>query len=460
MQVKENKMGTYKILPLLLTMSIPPTISMLINSLYNIVDSIFVARLGTEALTAVSLAFPIQNLILAIAVGSGVGLNSYIARKLGERKEDIANKTAGNGITLAIIHYLILCILGIFFIKRFFQLFVQEENILKLGVSYTYIIIFFSIGIIAQIAIEKILQATGNTLTPMYLQIIGAVVNIVLDPILIYGYFGLPAMGVKGAAIATIIGQLIALFCSVYVLFFKKQSIKILKQDFFIDRKIVKEIYNVGIPSFFIMSIGSFLVMGINLILSEISNLAISLFGIYFKLQTFIYMPTSGVTQGAMPIMGYSYGARNSKRVSEVLNYSIIICVIINFLGSALFWLYPKEILQFFEVSDEMLSMGVQTMRIMSTSYSFGSVCFIFSCFLQAIGKGFSSLIITLLRQFILLLPIAYIFGKIYGLIGVWASFPIVDIVTCIISVFMYKNFLEKDPVMTLNKRKYCNLRN
>lgn len=330
MQVKENKMGTYKILPLLLTMSIPPTISMLINSLYNIVDSIFVARLGTEALTAVSLAFPIQNLILAIAVGSGVGLNSYIARKLGERREDIANKTAGNGITLAIIHYLILCILGIFFIKRFFQLFVQEENILKLGVSYTYIIIFFSIGIIAQIAIEKILQATGNTLTPMYLQIIGAVVNIVLDPILIYGYFGLPAMGVKGAAIATIIGQLIALFCSVYVLFFKKQSIKILKQDFFIDRKIVKEIYNVGIPSFFIMSIGSFLVMGINLILSEISNLAISLFGIYFKLQTFIYMPTSGVTQGAMPIMGYSYGARNSKRVSEVLNYSIIICVIIN----------------------------------------------------------------------------------------------------------------------------------
>lgn len=452
MQVKENKMGTHKILPLLLAMSIPPTISMLINSLYNIVDSIFVARLGTEALTAVSLAFPIQNLILAVAVGSGVGVNSYIARKLGEKRGDIANKTAGNGITLAVIHYLILCILGILFIKIFFQLFTQDENILKVGIDYTYIVTFFSIGTIAQIAIEKILQATGNTLAPMYLQIIGAITNIILDPILIYGYFGLPAMGVKGAAIATIIGQITALLCSIYVLFFTKQDIKVSKYDFIIDRKIVKEIYSVGIPSFFIMSIGSFLVMGINFILAGISNLAVSLFGIYFKLQTFIYMPTSGVTQGAMPIMGYSYGARNPKRLSEVLNYSVIICVIINFLGSILFWIYPEEILQFFNATDEMLKMGIQTIRIISTSYSFGSICFIFSCFLQAIGKGIPSLTITMLRQLILLLPTAYIFGKIYGLTGVWVAFPTVEIVTCIISILMYRNFIKKDPVMTMNR--------
>lgn len=452
MQVKENKMGTHKILPLLLAMSIPPTISMLINSLYNIVDSIFVARLGTEALTAVSLAFPIQNLILAVAVGSGVGVNSYIARKLGEKRGDIANKTAGNGITLAVIHYLILCILGILFIKIFFQLFTQDENILKLGIDYTYIVTFFSIGTIAQIAIEKILQATGNTLAPMYLQIIGAITNIILDPILIYGYFGLPAMGVKGAAIATIIGQITALLCSIYVLFFTRQDIKVSKYDFIIDRKIVKEIYSVGIPSFFIMSIGSFLVMGINFILAGISNLAVSLFGIYFKLQTFIYMPTSGVTQGAMPIMGYSYGARNPKRLSEVLNYSVIICVIINFLGSILFWIYPEEILQFFNATDEMLKMGIQTIRIISTSYSFGSICFIFSCFLQAIGKGIPSLTITMLRQLILLLPTAYIFGKIYGLTGVWVAFPTVEIVTCIISILMYRNFIKKDPVMTMNR--------
>lgn len=452
MSKQENKMGTHKILPLLLSMSIPPTISMLINSLYNIVDSIFVARLGTEALTAVSLAFPIQNLILAIAVGSGVGVNSYIARKLGEKEFDTANKTAGNGITLAILHYLVLCGLGLIFIKPFFEIFTKDSSILNMGVSYTYIVTFFSVGTITQIAIEKILQATGNTLAPMFLQIIGAVTNIILDPILIYGYFGFSPMGVKGAAIATIIGQITALLCSIYVLFFRKQEIKVERGDFILNSGIVKEIYNVGIPSFFIMSIGSFLVMGINFILSGISTLAVSLFGIYFKLQTFIYMPTSGVTQGAMPIMGYSYGAKNSKRLADVLNYSIIICVVINFLGSVLFWIFPEEILHFFNATDEMMSMGVQTIRIISTSYSFGSICFIFSCFLQAIGKGIPSLTITMLRQLILLLPMAYILGKLYGLTGVWLAFPMVEVITCIISIIMYRNFSRKDPVMILNR--------
>lgn len=448
MSKSENKMGTHKILPLLLSMSIPPTISMLINSLYNIVDSIFVARLGTDALTAVSLAFPIQNLILAIAVGSGVGVNSYIARKLGEKDFETANKTAAHGLTLAVLHYLLLVVLGIFLIKPFFRMFTSDSSIFQMGVDYTYIVTFLSVGTIMQIAIEKILQATGNTLAPMYLQIIGAVTNIVLDPILIYGYFGLPAMGVRGAAIATVIGQITALMASIYVLFFRKQEITIEKKDFSWNLEIVKEIYNVGIPSFFIMSIGSFLVMGINFILSGISTLAVSLFGIYFKLQTFIYMPTSGVTQGAMPIMGYSYGAKNRRRLSEVLNYSIIICVLINFLGSVLFWIFPEEILHFFNATDEMMTMGVKTIRIISTSYSFGSICFIFSCFLQAIGKGVPSLTITMLRQLVLLLPMAYILGRFYGLTGVWIAFPTVEVITCMISIFIYKNFSRKDPVM------------
>lgn len=451
---KENKMGTYKILPLLLSMSIPPTISMLINSLYNIVDSIFVARLGTEALTAVSLAFPVQNLILALAVGSGVGVNSLIARKLGEKEYGIASRAAASGLILSIIHYLILSLLGILLIKPFFLLFTKESNILNMGIEYTYIVTFLSIGTITQIAIEKILQATGNTLAPMFLQIIGAITNIILDPILIYGYFGLPVLGVKGAAIATVIGQMTSLFCSLYVLFFTRQELKIEKKDFVWDKNIIKDIYSVGIPSFFIMSIGSFLVMGINYILSGISTIAVSLFGIYFKLQTFIYMPTSGVTQGAMPIMGYSYGAKNSKRLLEVLNYSIIICVLINFLGSVIFWIYPQEILHFFDASEEMMVMGVKTIRIISTTYSIGSVCFIFSCFLQAIGKGIPSLTITMLRQLILLLPMAYILGKIYGLTGVWLAFPVVEVITCIISILIYRDFKKKDPVMSLKYEK------
>lgn len=451
MSRKENKMGTHKVLPLLMSMSIPPTISMLINSLYNIVDSIFVAKLGTEALTAVSLAFPIQNLIFALAAGSGVGVNSLIARKLGEREYKIANKVAANGLILSIIHYFILSLLGLLLIKPFFLLFTKDSNILNMGVEYTYIVTFLSVGTIAQVAIEKILQATGNTLAPMFLQIIGAVTNVVLDPILIYGYFGLPAMGVKGAAIATIIGQILSLIFSIYVLFFTKQELKVEKRDFILDKNIIKEIYSVAIPSFFIMSIGSFLVMGINYILSGISTIAVSLFGIYFKLQTFIYMPTSGVTQGAMPIMGYSYGSKNPKRLSEVLNYSIIICVLINFLGSVIFWIYPQEILHFFDASEEMMNMGIKTIRIISTTYSVGSVCFIFSCFLQAIGKGIPSLIITMLRQLILLLPMAYILGKIYGLTGVWLAFPVVEVITCIISILIYRNFKKRDPIMNLS---------
>lgn len=446
---QENKMGTHSIFPLLVGMSVPPTISMMINSLYNIIDSIFVARLGTDALTSVSLAFPIQNLILAVAVGSGVGVNSYIARKLGEKDLETANKTAAHGLTLSILHYIVVVILGIICIKPFFKLFTSDTAILQMGYEYTYIVTLLSIGTIMQITIEKILQATGNTLAPMYLQIIGAVTNIIFDPILIYGYFGFPKMGVAGAAIATIMGQMTALLCSIYVLFFRKQEITISLKDYKWSTKIVKEIYNVGIPSFFIMSIGSFLVMGINFILSGISTIAVSLFGIYFKLQTFIYMPTTGVTQGAMPIMGYNYGARNKKRVCDTLNYSLIICIVINAIGSILFWIFPKEILGFFNATPEMLTMGVDTMRIISISYAFGSVCFIFSSFLQAIGKGIPSLTITMLRQIVLLLPLAFILGKFFGLKGVWMSFPIVDITTCFIAFLIYKNFSKKDPVIS-----------
>lgn len=450
--MKENKMGTHKILPLLIGMSVPPTISMMINSIYNIVDSIFVARLGTEPLTAVSLAFPIQNLILAVAVGSGVGVNSYIARKLGEKDFENANRTAGQGITLAVFHYLVLALLGLLFIKPFFHIFTSDPTVLHMSYEYTYIVTLLSLGTIMQIAIEKILQGTGNTLAPMYLQIIGAITNIILDPILIYGYFGMPAMGVSGAAIATVIGQFTSLAASIYVLYFRKQEIKISISDYKINLPIIKEIYNVGIPSFFIMSIGSFLVMGINFILAQISDLAVSLFGIYFKLQTFIYMPTIGVTQGAMPIMGYNYGARDRHRLKEVLDYSLIISIIINILGTILFWIYPEEILGFFNANGEMLELGSYTVRIISISYTFGSICFIFASFLQAIGKGFPSLVITLLRQIILLLPLAFILSKFFGLNGVWAAFPIVDIFTCIIAYFIYKNFERKDPVMNLAK--------
>lgn len=450
MNCQENKMGTHKVLPLLLSMSLPPTISMMTSSLYNIVDSIFVARLGEEALTAVSLAFPIQILIIALAIGSGVGVNSYVARKLGERDFSEANSAASHGIILSIIHYVVLSILGIIFIKPFFNLFSVNESIFKMGYDYTYIVTFLSFGIIMQIGIEKTLQATGNTLTPMFLQIIGAVTNIILDPIMIYGYLGFPRMGVKGAAIATICGQILALLCSFYIVLYRKQGVKISFKNFRWSSNTVKEIYRIAIPSFFIISTGSFMVMGINFILTKLSAIAVSVFGIYYKLQTFVYMPTSGITQGAMPIMGYNYGAKNRKRLLETLSYSMIICVGINLLGTILFWSFPEKILLAFSASCEMIEIGVPTLQIISTSFIFGSICFIFSCFFQSIGMGVVPLIITLLRQLLLLLPFAFALGNTFGLKGVWVSFFIAEGITAIYSLIVYKHHSKKDKVLSL----------
>ncbi len=448
MDYQENKMGTHKIMPLLLSMSIPPTISMMTSALYNIVDSIFVARLGTDALAAVSLAFPIQIFIIAVAIGSGVGVNSYISRKLGEKNFAEADSAAEHGIVLSVIHFLILFVLGFLFIKPFFRMFTENQEILSMGCSYAYIVTFFSLGIIMQIGIEKTLQATGNTLTPMFLQIIGAGTNIILDPIMIYGYFGFPPMGVTGAAIATICGQFAALFCSLYVLYFRKQAVKIQMKKFKWNSKTVKQIYSVGIPCFFIISIGSFLVMGINFILTGISAIAVSLFGIYYKLQTFVYMPTSGITQGAMPIMGYNYGAGNRKRLLETLNYSMIICAAINLAGTFIFWVFPREILLLFKASDEMMTLGISALKIISISFIFGSICFIFACFLQAIGKGMASLVITLLRQLIIILPAAFVMGKLWGLNGVWASFIAAEFLTCIFSLIIFKYYSKKDNIL------------
>lgn len=448
MDYQENKMGTHKIMPLLLSMSIPPTISMMTSALYNIVDSIFVARLGTDALAAVSLAFPIQIFIIAVAIGSGVGVNSYISRKLGEKNFAEADSAAEHGIVLSVIHFLILFVLGFLFIKPFFRMFTENQEILSMGYSYAYIVTFFSLGIIMQIGIEKTLQATGNTLTPMFLQIIGAGINIILDPIMIYGYFGFPPMGVTGAAIATICGQFVALFCSFYVLYFRKQAVKIQMKKFKWNSKTVKQIYSVGIPCFFIISIGSFLVMGINFILTGISAIAVSLFGIYYKLQTFVYMPTSGITQGAMPIMGYNYGAGNRKRLIETLNYSMIICAVINLAGTFLFWAFPREILLLFKASDEMMTLGISALKIISISFIFGSICFIFACFLQSIGKGMASLVITLLRQLIIILPAAFVMGKLWGLNGVWGAFIVAEFLTCIFSLIIFKYYSKRDNIL------------
>lgn len=439
MNSKENKMGTKKLFPLIVTMSIPPAISMMIQSLYNIIDSIFVAKYSEAGLTAVSLAFPIQNLILALAVGFGVGINAYVARQLGKKNSKKAGSAATHGIIFALLHYVIILVLGLMISRPFLSSFTANEEILNMSIQYTNIVLVFSICQIIQIAIEKILQAQGQMVVPMVMQITGAVVNIILDPILIFGLFGAPALGVKGAAIATGIGQFSAMMVSIVMLLVKKYEVQINFKGFKFDRMILKGIYSIAIPSFFIMAIGSFMVSGINYVLLPFTENAILLFGIYFKLQTFVYMPTCGLVQGVMPIMSYNYGARNKDRLKETLKISIVIAIVFAVVGELIFSLWPQGILSMFTESNEIIEMGITALRIISIGYVFGAYSYIIASYLQAIGSAGSSLIITLARQLIVLIPISFIFREFGGLTGVWLAFPAAEIITCITAFIIFK---------------------
>ena len=436
----ENKMGTKPIFPLLMTMSLPAMVSMFIQSLYNIVDSVFVARISEDALTAVSLAFPIQNLIIAVAVGTGVGMNSLISRRLGEMKIDEANNSVTHGFILTAIHSVIFIILGLVLIKPFFQMFTDSENVIKLGCQYTYIVTLVSFGALFHILIEKILQATGKMIYPMIFQAVGAIINIILNPILIFGLLGMPALGIKGSAVATITGQIISMLLSLIVFVTQKHEVKIKLKGFKFNMKTVKDIYGVGVPSMIMYSLGSILVIGINAILVQFSNLAVALFGIYFKLQSFIFMPVNGLIQGAMPIMGYNFGARNKKRLIGTLKAAIIVSSIISILGTILFVSFPNQLLLMFDASEDMLSIGATCLGIISTSYVFASICFMYCTIFQAIGKGFYSLIISLLRQGAIIIPLSFILAKPLGLIGVWITFPIAEIISTIVSILMFRH--------------------
>lgn len=431
---QKNAMGNQAVWPLLLKMSVPPMISMMIQSLYNIVDSMFVARISEDALTAVSLAFPIQNVIMAAAVGTGVGVNSLIARRLGEKNQEAADSAVTHGLILSLVLGGIFVFVGVFLIHPFFQLFTNKTEVLKQGYMYGSIVTILAVGSCVHILIEKILQATGQMVIPMIMQAFGAIVNIILDPIFIFGMFGLPKLGVAGAAIATIIGQFSAMGLAIYFLCCKKHAIHIQIKGFQFRFSMIKNIYEVGIPSIFTYSLGSILVMGINGILVSFSNVAVAAFGIYYKLQTFIFMPANGLIQGAMPIMGYNYGAGNTKRLWETLKKSIIASVIIMGIGTLLFCAAPVWLLRLFDASDRMLEIGIPALRIISTSYVFAGISFMIATLFQAVGNGLYSLIIALLRQLILILPLAYLLSKAIGLLGIWITFPIAEGIAVVIA--------------------------
>ena len=448
-EIAENKMGVMPIPKLLINMSLPVVISMLVEALYNVIDSIFVAQINEEALTAVSLAFPIQNLMIAIAVGTGVGMNALLSRSLGEKNFSNSNRAANNGIFLGFISYCLLVLFGIFFSQAYYTSQTDNALIIQYGTSYLSIITIGSIGIFSQIIFERLLQSTGKTFYCMITQGTGAIINIILDPILIFGYFGFPKMGVTGAAIATIIGQTIGGVLAIIINLKINKEITINLKGYRPHLQTIKTIYKVGIPSMMMVSLTSITTYGINYILLKISTTATAVLGVYHKLQSFAFMPIYGLNNGMVPIIAYNYGARNKKRVIKTMKLSIIYAVAFMTLSFIIIQLFPGKLLSLFNPSEEMLRIGIPALRIISLSYSlagFGIVC---DSIYMAFGNGMLSLIVGIARQLLVLLPVAYILSLFGDVQLIWWSYFIAEVVSTIFSAIFLK-YIYNQKVITM----------
>ena len=437
---KRNPMGYKPIFPLLMSMAFPPMISMLIQSLYNIIDSIFVAQLGESALTAVSLIYPLQNLSLAFSCGVGIAMNALIARQLGAHNHQEASFVASQGIVMTLLHSLLFVILGLFFIQPFMTLFTQNPEVIRFGQEYGVIVITLTFSTFIHLAIEKMFQACGNMIIPMIMQMVGAIINIILDPIMIFGYFGFPTLGVSGAALATVIGQFSACFLSIYLFSRYNSHIHISFRHFHLHWATFKQLYSIAIPSGVMMCLPSVLVSALNGILASVSQTAVAFFGVYYKLQTFVNMPTTGVVQGMRPIMSYNYGANQKDRMDQTLKMSTLTIGFILLLGTCLFFIFPSPILQLFNANQDMLAIGTTGLRILSLSFIFSTFAIVMSGVFESLGKGPVSLMITLTRQFVIIIPLSFILLPLIGLNGIWLTFPLSELIaTCVAFILHQK---------------------
>ena len=434
-QMKENKMGTMPVNRLLITMSLPMMASMLVQALYNIVDSIFVSRINENALTAVSLAFPIQTLMVAVGVGTCVGINAVLSRALGEKNQEMVNKTAGNGIVLMAASYVAFLLLGLFATKPFYLSQTADAQILQYGYEYLSLVCCLSFGSFAQFTFERLLQSTGKTFYIMITQGIGAVINIILDPIFIFGLFGVPGMGVRGAAVATVIGQITAGLLAFLINWKKNDEIQVTRETMRPDPQIIGLIYKIGVPSIIMQAIGSVMTYGMNLILISFSSTATAVFGVYFKLQSFIFMPVFGMNNGLVPILAYNYGAGSRERFVDSLKCGIKYEVEIMFAGLVIFQAAPEFLLGLFDASEAMLEIGVPALRTISYGFvlaGFGIVC---GTAFQALGSATYSMMVSIARQLVVLLPAAYLLSLTGRVQNVWWSFPIAELVSMLITV-------------------------
>lgn len=448
----ENKMGTMPVGKLLFNMSLPMMVSMLVQALYNIVDSIFVAKLSENALTAVSLAFPLQTLLIAVATGTGVGMNALLSKSLGEHDFKKANKIADNGIFLYVLSYIVFLILGFTVVKPFYasQIGSADVEIMELGIDYLSTVMILSFGLFGQIFFERLLTSTGRTIFSMTSQLCGAITNIILDPILIFGLLGAPKMGVTGAALATVIGQCVAgiIACVCNHKFNHEVSLNI--KGFRPDWTLIGHIYAIGIPSIIMQSIGSIMTYCMNRILIEFSSTATAVFGVYFKLQSFFFMPVFGLNNGITPIIAYNYGAKQRKRMLKTIKLSLIVAFCLTFIGFLSFEAIPQVLLDMFNASEDMLTIGVPALRIIGIHYLIAWFCIVIGTVFQALGKAVFSMIVSIMRQLVVLIPAAYILAKLGGLHAVWWSFPIAEVISLLVTLFfffkIYREIISKIP--------------
>lgn len=433
----ENKMGVMKANRLLISMALPMMASMLIQSLYNIVDSVFVAQYSKNALTAVSLCFPVQSLMISLASGTGVGINSLLSRRLGEKRFDEANKTAVNGIFLGILTSILVAIIGIALSGSFFKFFTDTAETIEMGRQYMLICTVFSVGIFMQIVAERLLQATGKTHLSMISQMSGAVVNIILDPIMIFGYLGCPQLGIAGAAYATVIGQCFAATLAFWLNYRCNKEIKIELKGFRPDAVIIRDVYRVGIPAIVMQSITSIMTVGMNKILAD--DIAIQIFGVYFKINSFIFMPVFGLTNALIPIFAYNYGAGKKQRIYDTMKLGMKISISMMAIGTVLIMVFPEFFLGLFDADSAMYEMGVPALRIIPIGFSFAGYCIVIISLLQAINAASISMIISIARQLAVILPCAFLLKTFFGFPAVWAAMPIAELVGTVLCIVFYR---------------------
>ena len=452
--MKENKMGVMPVNRLLVTMALPMIVSMLVQAMYNIVDSIFVSRICENALTAVSLAFPAQNLMIAIASGTGVGMNALLSRSLGAKDQSIANKAAEHGLFLAFCSYLAFLLFGLFGVRAFMASQTNDPEIISFGVTYLSIVCVISFGLFFQMTLERILQGTGRTFYTMITQSVGAVINIIFDPILIFGLFGAPKLGIAGAAIATVFGQVVACILALLFNIKKNSDVSFHLVGFRPQWRIIKLIYSVGLPSILMISISSVMTYGMNRILIAFSSTATAVLGVYFKLQSFIFMPIFGMNNGMVPIIAYNYGAQKPERITKTVKLAMMYAEIIMLAGLALFQLKPELLLRMFAASDQMIGIGSVALREISPSFLVAGICIIGSSSMQALGHGLFSMLISFGRQLVVLLPVAFLLAQTGQLNLVWLSFPIAEVASLVLTAVFLTHSYRKEiqPMMTGQK--------